>query len=141
FLHPLPVGALWGVGDRTAQRLRALGLRTVGDLARMPPPTLRRAVGQAAADHLAALAAGRDERHVLPHEPDTSVGAEETFGSDVDDPGVVRRELLRLSERAAGRLRASGQVGRTVSIKVRFADFTTISRARTLPTPTDVGRE
>jgi DNA polymerase-4 len=141
FLQPLPVAALWGVGDRTGEVLQRLGLRTVGDLARTPLATLRRALGPAAADHLAALAAGRDDRHVVPHEPDKSIGAEETFGTDVDDPAVVQRELLRLAERTAGRLRSTGQVGRTVSIKVRFADFTTITRSRTLHTATDAGRE
>ena len=140
FLHPLPVGALWGVGEKTESVLRGLGLHTVGDIAHTPVSTLERALGPAAGKHLAALAWGRDERVVVPHEPDKSIGAENTFGTDVDDPVVVHRELLRLSERTAARLRASGQVGRTVSIKVRFADFTTITRARTLPESTDVGR-
>jgi DNA polymerase-4 len=140
FLHPLPVGALWGVGDKTEEVLHRLGLRTVGDLAHTPVTTLTRALGPAAGAHLAALAWGRDQRVVVPHEPDKSIGAENTFSSDVDDPAVVARELLRLSERTAARLRASGQVGRTVSIKVRFADFTTLTRAKTLPEATDVGR-
>ena len=77
---------------------------------------------------------------VVPQEPERSIGAEETFARDVDDPAVVLRELLRLSERTAARLRAAGLVGRTVSIKVRFADFTTITRSRTLRDPTDVAR-
>jgi DNA polymerase-4 len=140
FLHPLPVGALWGVGGKTEQVLHDLGLRTVGDLAHTPVSTLVRALGQASGQHLSALAWGRDERSVVPHEPDKSIGAENTFGTDVDDPAVIARELLRLSERTAARLRATAQVGRTVSIKVRFADFTTITRARTLPEATDVGR-
>ena len=140
FLHPLPVAALWGVGERTEEQLLRLGLRTVGDLARVPVCTLQRALGPAAGGHLAALAWGRDDRVVVPHEPDRSIGAEETFPTDVDDPAVIHRELLRLAERTAVRLRATGQVGRTVSIKVRFADFTTLSRSRTLPSATDVGR-
>jgi DNA polymerase-4 len=140
FLHPLPVAALWGVGEKTEQVLRNLGLHTVGDLAGTPVKTLQRALGPAAGSHLSALAWGRDERVVTPLEPDKSIGAEETFPVDVDDPSVVRRELLRLSERTAARLRASGQVGRTVSIKIRFADFTTITRSKTLPEATDVGR-
>lgn len=140
FLHPLPVGALWGVGERTEERLVQLGLRTVGDLATVPVPTLQRALGAAAGAHLAALAWGRDARRVVPHEPDKSIGAEETFGTDVDDPAVIHRELLRLSERTASRLRATGQVGRTVSVKIRFADFTTITRSRSLLVATDVGR-
>jgi len=140
FLHPLPVGALWGVGGKTEEILRGLGLHTVGDLAHIPAATLSRALGPAAGSHLAALAWGRDERSVVPHEPDKSIGAENTFSTDIDDPAVIARELLRLSERTAVRLRAGEQAGRTVSIKVRFADFTTITRARTLPEPTDVGR-
>jgi len=141
FLHPLPVGALWGVGDKTEEALARLGLRSVGDLARTPRSTLERALGPAAGAHLAALAWGRDERVVVPHEPDRSIGAEETFGTDVDDPAVIHRELLRLSTKVASRLRAAGYAGRTVSIKVRFADFTTITRARTLREPTDVAQE
>ncbi len=141
FLHPLPVGALWGVGEKTEETLSRLGLRTVGDLARIPRSTLERALGQAAGAHLAALAWGRDERVVVPHEPDKSLGAEETFGTDVDDPEIVLRELLRLSTKVAGRLRAAGYAGRTVSLKVRFADFTTITRAKTLRDPTDVAQE
>jgi len=140
FLHPLPVGALWGVGERTEEALTRLGLRTVGDLATTPVETLQRALGPHAGAHLAALAWGRDERRIVAAEPDKSIGAEETFPSDVDDPRRIHRELLRLSERTAARLRAQGLVGRTVSIKVRFADFTTLSRARTLRDPTDVGQ-
>ena len=140
FLHPLPVGALWGVGGKTEDVLRRLGLHTVGDLAHTPVSTLVRALGSAAGMHLSALAWGRDERAVVPHEPDRSIGAENTFPTDIDDPAVVARELLRLAERTAARLRATGQCGRTVSIKVRFADFTTITRSRTLPEATDVGR-
>ena len=140
FLHPLPVAALWGVGEKTEQVLRTLGLHTVGDLATTPVQTLQRALGPAAGAHLSALAWGRDERSVTPSEPEKSIGAEETFPVDVDDPQVVRRELLRLSERTAARLRASGQVGRTIALKIRFADFTTITRSKTLRESTDVGR-
>jgi DNA polymerase IV len=138
FLHPLPVGALWGVGEKTEKELTRLGLHTVGDIAHTPRNTLVRALGQAAGSHLHALSWGRDERRVVAHEPDKSIGAEETFSRDVDDPDVVRRELLRLAERTAGRLRSAGLAGRTVSLKIRFADFTTITRARTLPEATDV---
>ncbi|MCA1824146.1 MAG: DNA polymerase IV [Mycobacteriales bacterium] len=140
FLHPLPVAALWGVGEKTEETLVRLGLRTVADIANCPEATLQRALGHAVGSHLYALAWGRDERHVVPTEPDKSIGAEETFAHDVDDPDYVHRELLRLSERTAVRLRESGQVGRTVSIKVRFADFTTITRARTLPEATDIAQ-
>jgi DNA polymerase-4 len=121
--------------------LLRLGLRTVGDIAHTPEATLKRALGPAAGAHLAALSWGRDERPVVPHEPDKSVGAEETFSNDVDDPDVIHRELLRLAQRTAGRLRASEQLGRTISIKIRFADFTTITRSKTLREATDVGQE
>jgi DNA polymerase IV len=141
FLHPLPVGALWGVGPRTEETLLRLGLRTVGDLAHVPARTLQRALGPAAGAHLHELAWGRDPRRVVPDEPERSTGAEETFSTDVDDPAVIHRELLHLAERTAGRLRSIGCLARTVSIKVRFADFATITRSRTLGTPTDVGKE
>ncbi|SEL24891.1 DNA polymerase IV [Nonomuraea pusilla] len=140
FLHPLPVSALWGVGERTEQALVRLGIRTVGDLARVPVATLQRELGPAAGGHLAALAWGRDERSVSPHVPDKSIGNEETFAADVDDPEVIRRELLRLSERVAARMRKGGHVGRTVSVKLRRADFSTITRSRTLREPTDVAQ-
>jgi DNA polymerase IV len=78
---------------------------------------------------------------VVPDEPERSTGAEETFGTDVDDPVVIHRELLRLSERTAGRLRTAGHLARTVTLKVRFADFATITRSRTLDVPTDVAQE
>src|SRR5215211_576737 len=141
FLHPLPVGALWGVGAKTEEVLLRLGLRTVGDLAHVPVRTLQRAVGPAAGAHLHELSWGRDPRRVVPDEPERSTGHEETFGTDVDDPAVIHRELLRLAERTAGRLRSAGWLARTVTIKVRFADFATITRSRTLDVPTDVGQE
>jgi len=141
FLHPLPVGALWGVGERSAEVLHRLGLRTVGDLAVAPVGMLRSALGEAAAQHLHELAWARDPRAVVPEHVEKSIGAEVTFDVDVDDPVIVRRTLLALARRAAGRLRGAGQVGRTVSIKVRLADFRTLSRSRTLSGPTDVTNE
>ncbi|NES29522.1 DNA polymerase IV [Micromonospora terminaliae] len=141
FLHPLPVGALWGVGERSAEALQRLGLRTVGDLAEAPPGLLRRAVGEASAAHLHELAWGRDPRRVTPEHVEKSIGAEVTFDTDVSDPAEIRRALLALAEKAGARLRAAGQVGRTVSLKVRLADFRTVSRSRTLGVPTDTARE
>ena len=140
FLHPLPVAALWGVGAQTGQALARLGLRTVGDIAHTPVDTLQRDLGAAAGAHLSALASGRDERPVVAR-PDKSIGAEETFPADVDDPAVIRRELLRLSDRTARGLRAGGWVARTVVIKLRLANFKTITRSRTLPESTDVARK
>jgi len=140
FLHPLPVAALWGVGDKTGEVLARFGLRTVGDIARTPAATLRRELGTAAGAHLAALAWGRDPRRVISRVPDKSIGAEETFATDVDDPVVIRRELLRLSERTARGLRAGTWVARTVVVKLRLANFKTITRSKTLPEPTDVAQ-
>ncbi len=141
FLHPLPIGALWGVGERTEAALARLGLRTVADIAHVPVDTLRRALGDAAGSHLHELSWGRDPREVVPERTEKSVGAEETFARDTDDAEVVLRELLRLCERVASRLRSAGMVGRTVAIKVRFADFTTITRSRTMREPTDVAQD
>lgn len=145
FLHPLDVGALWGVGERTRARLQRLGLHTVGDLARTPLPVLERQLGPGAGRHLHALAWGHDERGVRdrrgPAEPDRSMGADETLPRDTADPAVVHRELLRLSARLTGRMRRGGVLGRTVALKVRFSDFTTVTRSRTLAEPTDVTQE
>jgi DNA polymerase-4 len=129
------------VGEQTAKQLARMGLKTVGDLAGLPLSALRRAIGDAHAVHLHELAWARDPRRVTPDGPDKSIGAEETFDTDVTEAAVIHRELLRLADRATTRLRASGHVGRTVSIKVRFADFTTLNRSRTLRAPTDVTRE
>jgi len=141
FLHPLPVEALWGVGERSAETLRRLGLGTVRDLAGAPIGMLRAALGEAAATHLHELSWGRDPRAVVPEHVEKSVGAETTFDTDVDDPGTVRRTMLALAGKAAARLRQAGQVGRTISIKVRLADFRTFTRSRTVGSPTDVTKE
>jgi DNA polymerase-4 len=141
FLHPLPVSALWGVGKRTAERLAGLGLTTVADIAATPLAQLRRSLGNATAEHLATLASGADPRAVVPDVAEKSIGAEETFEVDQRDPAVLHRELLRLSERTAAGLRSKGLWARTISIKVRYTDFTTITRSRTLPVATDVTQE
>jgi DNA polymerase-4 len=141
FLHPLPVGSLWGVGEKTEEQLARLGLRTVGDIANTPLATLQRALGQAAGTHLHDLSWGRDPRSVNPQEPEKSIGNEVTFDHDIDDPVVIHARLLRLADQVASRLRKAGYVTRTLSLKVRFADFTTITRSRTLSRPTDVGAE
>ena len=141
FLHPLPVSALWGVGARTAKVLARLGLGTVADLANAPVSTLERELGPATAAHLSALAWGRDERKVVTGTHDKSIGAEETFGTDIGDPELIRRELLRLAGRTARGLRSSGYVARTISVKLRRADFSTITRSRTLSEPTDVAQK
>lgn len=133
FLHPLPVSALWGVGARTAESLHRIGIRTVGDLAGTPLDSLRRAVGAAAAEHLGALARGIDPRPVQPDEVEKSISADRTLDNDLIAEADVCRELLRLSEEVGSRVRSRGFVARTVGIKIRFADFRTVTRVRTLP--------
>jgi DNA polymerase-4 len=142
FLHPLPVSALWGVGEQTGEALRRLGLKTVGDVARLGRRTLERAIGESMGAQLYRLANGIDARVVTPHEPARSIGSENTFSYDLDDTEEILREILRLSDRTASRLRAKGMCGRTVTLKVRYANFATITRSRTtgaeLDTPAEI---
>ncbi|WP_205474641.1 DNA polymerase IV, partial [Nocardioides sp. SYSU D00038] len=151
FLHPLDVGELYGVGEKTRAMLHRLGLVTVGDVAHTPLRTLQRAVGDGLGRQLHGLAWGDDGRRVVARtapsfgfgggDPDRSMGAQETFGRDVDDRETVLRELLALTAKVTHRMRSAEVAGRTVSITVRFADFTTITRSRTLPEATDVTQE
>jgi DNA polymerase-4 len=136
-LRPLPVAVLWGAGPRTVERLDSYGFRTVGDVATADPATLARVVGEALALQLHELARGIDPRPVVPHEAARSLSAETTFDEDVDDPRVLERRLLALATEVGARLRGEGLAGRTIGIKVRFADFRTITRAHTLTRPTD----
>jgi DNA polymerase IV len=141
FLEPLPVGRLWGVGEKTAEVLGRLAIRTVGDLGRTPATILERLLGEAAASHLSMLAAGIDDRSVVPYEAPKSVGHEETFDRDLDDDREILRELLALSGRVAARLREDGYRARTVTLKARLANFTTLTRSRTHADPTDLGAD
>jgi DNA polymerase-4 len=140
FLHPLAISHLWGVGGKTEEQLQRLGLRTIGDLAETPVATLARAIGPAGAQKLHDLAWGIDPRTVETRAAEKSVGHEVTFETDVADPVVLRRELLRLANQVAVRLRRGGVSGRTIALKLRFGDFTTITRSRTIADPTDLGR-
>jgi DNA polymerase-4 len=141
FLHPLPIRAMWGVGPKTAQTLERLGLRTIADIANLPRSTLIRALGEANGASLYELAWGRDYRDVTAHDPTKSISAAETFAQDLDDPVEILTEFLRLSERASARLRDSDLFAKTISIKVRFADFSTINRSKTLPLALDGTQE
>jgi DNA polymerase-4 len=141
FLEPLPVGRLWGVGEKTGEVLGRLGVRTIGELARTPEAVLERLLGEQAARHLFELSHGIDERDVVPYEAPKSVGHEETFEHDLDDDEWILRELLALSGRVASRLREDGYRARTVTLKARLATFTTLTRSRTLPDATDVGAD
>ena len=139
FLDPLPVEALWGVGERTHDVLSRLGVRTVAELAAMPVGVLERVLGEGPARHLGGLAAGRDDRRVVPYEAPKQVSHEETYDRDLDDDDHVLREILRLSHRVASRLRSEGFRARTVTLKVRLASFATLTRSLTLRDPTDTG--
>ncbi|SDJ14457.1 DNA polymerase-4 [Frankineae bacterium MT45] len=137
FLHPLPATVLWGVGARTAQQLRRLGIRSVADLAATPLETLQRAVGASVGQHLHDLSWGRDPRVVTEREAERSISSDRTYDSDLTEEAQVRTELLRLATDVSARVRARGLVARTVGIKIRFADFTTVTRVRTLPAGVD----
>jgi DNA polymerase IV len=142
YLHPLDVGELFGVGPSTRARLHRIGLVTVGDVARTPRQTLQLIVGRALGAQLHQLAWGTDRTTVTPrrsdHDPERSMGSDETFGHDVADRDVISRELLRLAARVTARMRRARVAGRTVALRVRYADFTTITRSHTLPDATDV---
>ena len=135
FLHPLPVRDLWGVGPKTAEQLERLGLHQISDIANTPLETLKRALGDATGEHLYELSWGRDFRTVVVDDPEQSIGANETFSYDMDDPEAILREYLKLTERASTRLRNRNLFAKTISITVRFADFKTITRSKTLPLP------
>ena len=138
FLDPLPVEAIWGVGPRTLERLQRLGVRTVAELRAVPEPTLVSSLGRAAGAQFWRLARGIDERRVDPAQSVRSIGHEETFSRDLTEPGDLRRELIRMVDALGRRLREAGVAGRTVMVKVRFPDFTTVSRSQTLPDATDL---
>ncbi|GAA5154173.1 DNA polymerase IV [Microbacterium pseudoresistens] len=140
FLEPLPVRAMWGVGPKAAETLESRGIRTIADIRATPVSALERAVGAALAARLHDLAEGRDPRAVETTRVEKSVGHEETFEHDITDPAVLRSELLRLADRVAARLRRAGWEAGGVAIKVRFSDFTTLSRSQTLAEPTSVGQ-
>ncbi|WP_425402684.1 DNA polymerase IV [Glycomyces tenuis] len=141
FLHPLPIRAVWGIGEKTAQKLGRLGMRTVGDIARLPVDRLAASVGTASAEHLYALSRNIDPRPVRPERVEKSISAETTFGHDAPDAAAWGPTLLELSRKVASRARAAGWAGRGVTVKIRFGDFRTITRSRTLAAPTDVGHE
>jgi DNA polymerase-4 len=137
FLAPLPVTRLWGVGPATFRKLDRIGVVTIGDVARLPLDVLTAAVGAALGRHLHALARNEDDREVVTARAVKSVGAEQTFGVDLGSRVECDRELVRLVDRVAARLRGAGVTARTVTLKVRFGDFETRTRTRTLASPTD----
>jgi len=141
FLAPLPAEVVWGVGPRTMERLRRLGVVTVGDLAVVPEATLVSLLGAAVGSQLWRLSRGVDDRSVEPGQSVKSIGHEETFTVDLMDPESLMHELGGMADSVAGRAREAGVTARTVNIKVRFGDFTTITRASTLADATDSSAE
>ena len=140
FLEPLPVSRLWGVGKVSNRDLAAMGVHTIGDLRRLPEDLLVSRFARTAA-HLLRLARGIDDRRVVPDRDAKSISHETTFAIDIDDAEVLRSWLLELTEQVATRLRRQGLRGRTVLIKVRYADFHTVTRSESLDAPSNVTRE
>ncbi len=140
FLAPLPVGRLWGVGEVTEGALRRLGVATIGDLARLPEAALASVTGAERAHHLRTLARGEDPREVVPDEAAHSVGGEETFEEDLRGEAALARAILQQAARVGRRLRAAALKGRVVTLKVKYADFTLVTRRTTLDAPTDDDR-
>ena len=141
FLHPLPVKRLWGVGPVTLEKLERLGIRTVGDLARLDERTVVNALGSASGKHLLALSSAIDDRPVEVGRDPKSIGHEETYPHDLHDLADLERELVRLGDAVSARLRRYGAGARTLTLKVRFAGFRTVTRSTTLASSVDTGPE
>ena len=141
FLHPLPVRRLWGVGPKTHEKLERLGVHTIGDLAQLSEQTLVAALGRSSGQHLVALSQGLDTRPVEVERDPKSIGHEETYPHDLFGVDDLDRELVRLSDAVASRLRRFGNGARTITLKVRFAGFRTVTRSITLPSGVDTGPE
>ena len=132
WLAPLPVSRIWGVGKKMEQQLVSKGIRSIRDVQQKLPSDLERLIGAAAADKLWQLAQGLDERPVVTVQKDKSISSEVTFGKDSSDPEMLDQVMLELGEKVGRRLRTTGRFARTVFIKVRYADFQTVSRQVTL---------
>lgn len=137
-LHSLAVNKLWGVGPATRTRLAGFGVETIGDLAALPEATLIGALGEASGRHLHALSWNRDYRSVEPNQELRSIGHEETFSVDRTDADGLESDLGKMADRIAAKLRSGDRTARTVTLKIRFDDFVTITRSQTLPGPTDL---
>lgn len=140
FLRPLPVESLWGVGPATLSKLHRIGVLSIADLADLPEENVIAVLGRSSGRHLHALANGHDERSVEPDRAMKSIGHEETFSRDHHERSSLDRELVQFADSVSSRLRSQGVVGRTVQLKIRFGDFTTITRSTTLPNPVDDSR-
>jgi DNA polymerase IV len=139
FMWPLPVEALWGVGPASGERLRRLGVTTVGELAALPAGAVISALGRSAGQLLHSLAWGRDERPVVPDRAVKSIGHEETYPIDLVDRHELERRLVVMADSVAGKVREQGLVARTVTVKLRYADFSTLTRSHTFASPQGSG--
>ena len=140
FLAPLPITRLWGAGKATREALSLLGVKTIGDLSRLPPDLLQRKFGKHGMS-LYQASLGIDDREVTPGREMKSIGHEETFSADLTDPGQIHRELLALSDKVARRMRRYGVLGRCVTLKVKYNDFHLATRSKTIGQPTDDSKE
>ena len=140
FLHPLDVGMLWGVGPVTLEKLHRIGLKKVGDIAACELRVLQLALGEGHAQHLFELSHAIDDRDVEPDRETKSIGSEETFGDDLTDVREVRRNLLRMADSVARRCRENSLTARTITLKVRYGDFSNMTRAKTLDEPVDTAQ-
>lgn len=140
FLDPLPVGRLWGVGKVTGKSMQRLGVETIGQLRMLSLETLKQTFGDSG-EHFWRLSHGIDDRSVVPDRDAKSISHETTFAADISDVETLRSWLVDLTDQVARRLRRHERLGRTVQIKLRYSDFSTITRSRTLPKPTDVTQE
>ena len=139
FLAPMPIRKLWGVGEVMGRELARLGIETIGDLARWPRDELIGRFGAVSGEGLYRASHGLDDSPVTPEHEAKSLSREETFARDIREPETLRRELLRLSDEVAWRLRRHGLQARTVNLKLRYPDFSTLTRQVTLPDATDSG--
>ncbi|MDA2968484.1 MAG: DNA polymerase IV [Actinomycetota bacterium] len=135
FLHPLPVESLWGVGPVTLEKLAALSIKTVGDVAKFDRKILLTVLGGSLGEHLFELSHGIDDRSVEPDRDAKSIGHEETFSTDIKDLAVAHEQLLRLADAVSARCRNAGVGARTISLKIKFADFQIITRAASVEFP------
>src|SRR5436309_6768724 len=140
FLHPLPVERLWGVGEVTARKLRERGIATVGDVAQLPEAALVSMLGRASGRHLHALAHNRDPRRVEVGRRRRSIGSQRALGRSPKSPATLDAILAGLVDRVTRRMRSAGRSGRTVTLRLRFDDFTRATRSHTLPQATDQTR-
>lgn len=141
FLDPMPVGKLWGIGPKTTSTIESLGIHTVAQLREYNLPFLRQRFGQSLGTHLYNICRGIDDREVVTSRVEKSIGAEHTFLHDTYSAQELKREIFKLSLGVARRLRASGKYAQSMSLKIRFDDFETITRSCILKTPTDSGQQ